>query len=88
MVEGYVDLIYREDDGSLVVIDYKTDAVPASALPVRAAYYQPQLQAYVDMLRAATGVAGIRPVLLFLHPERDAVSVPLSVTESPQPARS
>jgi len=70
VVEGYVDLIYREDDGSLVVIDYKTDAVPAGALSARAAYYQPQLHAYVDMLRAATGVDDIRPVLLFLHPER------------------
>ena len=77
VVEGYVDLIYREDDGSLVVIDYKTDAVPAGALSARAAYYQPQLQAYVDMLHAATGVADIRAVLLFLHPERGAVSIPL-----------
>ena len=26
-LEGYVDLVYRDDDGGLVVVDYKTDAV-------------------------------------------------------------
>ncbi len=85
VVEGYVDLIPREDDESLVVIDYKTDAVPAGALPVRAAYYRPQLQAYVDMLRAATGVADIRPVLLFLHPGTSAVSTPVATRALPAP---
>ena len=25
MLEGYIDLLYRDDDG-LVVVDYKTDA--------------------------------------------------------------
>lgn len=58
VVEGYVDLIYRGDDGSLVVIDYKTDAVPAGALSARAAYYRPQLQAYVgsSQMRVVVGV--------------------------------
>jgi ATP-dependent exoDNAse (exonuclease V) beta subunit len=54
--EGFADLIYREDDGSLVVVDYKTDAVPEAAVPVRSAIYQPQMDAYVEMLGAATGV--------------------------------
>ena len=27
VLEGFVDLIYREDDGSLVVVDYKTDDI-------------------------------------------------------------
>ena len=31
MLEGIADLIYREDDGSLVIVDYKTDAVPGPA---------------------------------------------------------
>jgi ATP-dependent helicase/nuclease subunit A len=32
VLEGYVDLIYRNDDGSLVVVDYKTDAVSSGAI--------------------------------------------------------
>ncbi|MFK4089368.1 UvrD-helicase domain-containing protein [Kribbella sp. NPDC020789] len=63
VLEGFVDLIYREDDGRLTVVDYKTDAVPAAALDSRVAYYAPQLQAYTEIL-PNTGP----PVLLFLNP--------------------
>ena len=28
VLEGFVDLIYREDDGSLVIVDDKTDDAP------------------------------------------------------------
>ncbi len=71
VVEGFVDLVYREDDGRLVVVDYKTDAIPAGAIGARTAYYAPQVAAYVAGLAAATG----QPVegrLLFLHPEAPA----------------
>ncbi|NUR96803.1 MAG: DNA helicase UvrD, partial [Kribbellaceae bacterium] len=63
VLEGFVDLIYREDDGRLTIVDYKTDAVPAAALDSRVAYYAPQLQAYAQIL-PNTGP----PVLLFLNP--------------------
>jgi ATP-dependent exoDNAse (exonuclease V) beta subunit len=65
VLEGFVDLIYREDDGTLIIVDYKTDAIPAAALDARVAYYAPQLQAYSNIL-PNTG----RPVLLFLAPTR------------------
>ncbi len=84
LLEGYVDLTYQDDDSSLVIVDYKTDAVPAAALTARATYYTPQLRAYIDMLTAATGVTNIHAVLLFLHPERTAVKIPIP----PQPATS
>ena len=48
VLEGFVDLIYREDDGRLVIVDYKTDAIPAAALDSRVTYYAPQLQAYAS----------------------------------------
>jgi ATP-dependent exoDNAse (exonuclease V) beta subunit len=67
VLEGYVDLIYREDDGSLTVVDYKTDAVPAGAVASRVAYYTPQLDAYRECLTASTGEA-VSTTLLFLHP--------------------
>lgn len=63
VLEGFVDLIYREDDGSLIIVDYKTDAIPASALGTRVAYYAPQLEAYANVVPGSG-----RPVLLFLAP--------------------
>jgi ATP-dependent exoDNAse (exonuclease V) beta subunit len=64
VLEGFVDLIYREDDGSLVVVDYKTDVVPEAALALRRKYYQPQMDAYVETLATATD-ADARGALLF-----------------------
>ncbi|GAB3271925.1 UvrD-helicase domain-containing protein [Kineosporia babensis] len=55
IVEGFVDLIFREDDGSLVIIDYKTDSIPDAAIPARSVYYAPQILAYQYALTAATG---------------------------------
>lgn len=75
VLEGYVDLVYREDDGSLVVVDYKTDAVPAAAIASRVTYYRPQLDAYREALVAATG-ARVGTTLLFLNP-RAAHAVPV-----------
>jgi ATP-dependent exoDNAse (exonuclease V) beta subunit len=77
LVEGYLDLVYRDDDGALVVVDYKTDAVPSGAIDSRVTYYRPQMDAYRDALRAATG-AEVRATLLFLHP---AGSVAVDVGE-------
>lgn len=79
VLEGYVDLIFEDPDGTLVVVDYKTDAIPAGALDTRVAYYQPQLQAYATCLQAATG-RPVRCELLFLHPEQSvARTVPLAM---------
>lgn len=67
VLEGFVDLIYREDDGSLVIVDYKTDAVPDAALDSRVAYYAPQLRTYADAVgKAGATVSG--STLLFLNP--------------------
>ncbi|WP_328519643.1 UvrD-helicase domain-containing protein [Kribbella sp. NBC_00359] len=63
VLEGFVDLIYREDDGRLTIVDYKTDAIPAGALESRVVYYAPQLQAYAAILPNTAP-----PVLLFLNP--------------------
>jgi len=68
LIEGFVDLMYREDDGSLRVVDYKTDAIPAAAIPARAAFYQPQLDAYAKCVTKATGQP-VHSTLLFLSTE-------------------
>ncbi|WP_350274878.1 UvrD-helicase domain-containing protein [Kribbella sp. HUAS MG21] len=63
VLEGFVDLIYREDDGRLTIVDYKTDVIPATALDSRVAYYAPQLRAYAEILPNTAP-----PILLFLNP--------------------
>ena len=67
VVEGVVDLLYRDDDG-LVLVDYKTDAVPVQAIPSRVDYYRPQMAVYALALQAAVGEPVRRCVLLFLNP--------------------
>jgi ATP-dependent exoDNAse (exonuclease V) beta subunit len=67
VLEGFVDLIYREDDGALVIVDYKTDAIPAGAVASRVAYYEPQVRAYTEIAQLASDV-DVRAALLFLTP--------------------
>jgi ATP-dependent helicase/nuclease subunit A len=74
LVEGYVDLLYRDDDG-LVLVDYKTDAaMGAEALTA----YETQLAVYARAVTDATGEPVTRSVLLFLRPTG---TVEHSVTE-------
>jgi ATP-dependent exoDNAse (exonuclease V) beta subunit len=53
VLEGFVDLIYRDEEGSLVIVDYKTDDVRDNAIRARVVYYAPQLKAYKRILSAA-----------------------------------
>ena len=64
IVEGYVDLLYRDDDG-LVLVDYKTDQ---NAGPIALAAYETQLGVYARAIADATGEPVVRSVLLFLRP--------------------
>ncbi len=66
IVEGYADLIYRDADGHLVVVDYKTDVLGSAAdLAARTEFYAPQLRAYVRILEQATGTdASAQPLFL------------------------
>jgi ATP-dependent helicase/nuclease subunit A len=66
IVEGYIDLLVRADDG-LVVVDYKTDAVRDDAdLAAKVERYRPQLAAYAAATEVAVGERVARAVLLFL----------------------
>ena len=67
VLEGFVDLIYREDDGSLVIVDYKTDDIPDAAIPARTAYYQPQLDAYRQILDTVAEIDLAEARLVFLR---------------------
>ena len=57
LLEGYVDLLFRDDDG-LVVVDYKTDQPRDDAdLADRAVRYRLQLAAYALAVERVTGEA-------------------------------
>ncbi|MDK3256749.1 PD-(D/E)XK nuclease family protein [Blastococcus capsensis] len=73
VLEGFVDLVYRVDDGSLVIVDYKTDAIPAEAVAARTQHYAPQVGAYVHGFTSATG-NDAAPVLIFLNSEAAVVA--------------
>ena len=54
-VEGFIDLLFEEDDG-FVIVDYKTDRVGESgSLDAAAAAYELQLGAYAHAIEASTG---------------------------------
>src|SRR5262249_7670449 len=68
ILEGYVDLVFRDDDG-LVVVDYKTDAVQGAELDARLAHYRVQAPAYALAVSAATGERVAGCVLCLLDPQ-------------------
>ncbi|MFW6090297.1 MAG: PD-(D/E)XK nuclease family protein, partial [Actinomycetota bacterium] len=65
LIEGYVDLLFRDDDG-LVLVDYKTDIVTGADA---VAAYETQLSVYARAVSDAAGEPVTRSVLLFLRPD-------------------
>ncbi|MFN8188052.1 MAG: 3'-5' exonuclease [Gaiellales bacterium] len=51
---GRIDLVF-EQDGGLVVVDWKTDAVEPEGVEAAAEEHRPQAEAYAEALTAATG---------------------------------
>jgi ATP-dependent exoDNAse (exonuclease V) beta subunit len=45
LLEGVIDLVF-EEDGALVLVDYKTDGIAAEQALAQAAHHAPQLQLY------------------------------------------
>jgi hypothetical protein len=77
VLEGYIDLLYRSEDG-LVVVDYKTDSWRTDAnLDEKAKRYQLQLDAYRRAVVEITGEAVVVSNLLFLKVGSPARSVPV-----------
>jgi ATP-dependent helicase/nuclease subunit A len=66
-VEGVIDKLYRNREGRLTIIDYKTDRVSAGEVPEKADKYRFQLALYA---LAAARLFGepVETLLLFLHP--------------------
>ncbi|HVD76710.1 MAG TPA: UvrD-helicase domain-containing protein [Vicinamibacteria bacterium] len=64
LVEGKVDLVF-EEDGGLIVVDYKTDHLSAEQARAQAAHHAPQLQLYGRGLARATGMPVRERLVLF-----------------------
>lgn len=65
IVEGFVDLVY-DDGAGLVVVDWKTDTLTGNAAMAQAVeHHSPQLATYALALEAVTGRTVRRAVLVF-----------------------
>jgi ATP-dependent helicase/nuclease subunit A len=64
LVEGTVDLVF-EEDGQLVIVDYKTDRIVPEQALLQAAHHAPQLQLYGRGLTQATGLRIKERLVLF-----------------------
>jgi ATP-dependent helicase/nuclease subunit A len=64
---GYVDLLFVEEDGA-VIVDYKSDDVAASEVDRRLEFYHGQGEFYRDALEGSLGVAVKDVVFLFAAP--------------------
>jgi ATP-dependent exoDNAse (exonuclease V) beta subunit len=70
LLEGFVDLVFEDDDG-LVVVDYKTDRIAGpDTVNATATYYRPQIAAYAAALERSCGQHVSRCVLLLLGDDR------------------
>jgi ATP-dependent helicase/nuclease subunit A len=69
VVEGYVDLMFQDEDGSLVIVDYKTDRTTGAA-----EQYELQLGAYIAAVREATRLEVSAAVLVYSRRASEALA--------------
>ncbi|MBD5099676.1 MAG: helicase-exonuclease AddAB subunit AddA [Clostridiales bacterium] len=67
LLQGVVDCWFAEADGTVTVVDFKTDRVNENTVAHRAEEYRPQLDAYTRALSQAAGVAVGRRCLWFFN---------------------
>lgn len=67
LLQGIVDCCFENPDGTLSVLDFKTDRVEGVALLARAERYRPQIEAYTTALQRVLEKKVTRKALYFLH---------------------
>jgi ATP-dependent helicase/nuclease subunit A len=81
LIEGYIDLLFEDEQGALVVVDYKTDA----DLDTAADRYRLQAATYALALETNLGRPVARAVFVFCRAdgavERDVVDLPAAIDE-------
>jgi len=65
LIYGYIDLVFQDDNGNLVIVDYKT-AANAATFQNSLDKYQKQLAAYALAVEKSTGLPVSRCVLIVL----------------------
>ena len=65
LLQGVVDCWFREADGTVTVVDFKTDRVSEDTAVARAEHYRPQLEAYTRALAEGAGLPVKRRALWF-----------------------
>jgi len=73
LVEGIVDLVF-EEEGQLVVVDYKTDHIAPAQAVDQAAHHAPQLRLYGRGLTLALGIP-VRERLVLFTATGEAIAV-------------
>ena len=66
LLQGVVDCCF-EEDGALVIVDYKTDRIGADGVRSRTDYYASQLRAYAAAMERILGMPAKQRLLFFLH---------------------
>ena len=81
---GYVDAVFVNADGTLTLVDFKTDTLITS--PSELAHrYQPQMSAYVAALQQATGMRVSQAWLSVAQPDgAAAVEIPVDIIDASQ----
>ena len=67
LLQGVVDCWFRNPDGTVTVVDFKTDAVTEGTVAERAAEYAPQLEAYAGALSQVLDARVSRKILWFFR---------------------
>ena len=85
VVEGFIDLLYEGPEG-YVVVDYKTDALPAGdAIEAAVQRYRLQAATYAALLSQVLDRPVARAILVFLHgrgvTEREIPDLPAAMEE-------
>ena len=64
-LQGFIDLVFEEMDGSLTIVEYKTDRLDRSSKEAHSLYYMPQVGAYVYALELSSRRKVAKAVILF-----------------------
>ena len=68
LLQGVVDCFFAEADGSLAVVDFKTDRVSGAEIRSRAEEYRVQLETYSAALERVLERPVSSKTLFFLYP--------------------
>lgn len=76
LLQGAVDCLFEEDDGTITILDYKTDRVFSdAAVAERAEMYKPQLEAYHSAVSGIFRKPVKQCIICFLESSRECVII-------------